>query len=149
MNRDDAVADLEAFQARVGFEVALPTYLPEGVTPTFLYGFPLLPGPIDEPDWSAMAAVYGTNSGAFVLNGSTRLDRAGTGAGETVDVGGVPGQLERSEDLSGNPETTLTWRACGLAFSLAARTPPGAPTAGAPTDDELIRVAASIVEGCG
>ncbi|MEZ4503245.1 MAG: hypothetical protein R3C39_11520 [Dehalococcoidia bacterium] len=146
IKRDDAVPDLAAFEAQMGIDVTLPTYLPERVTPRFLYGFPLLPGTGSRRESHSVATVYGLGaSGSFVL--AQESARNEMGEGEGVDVGGVRGHLARFDPADGRP-WRLTWEACDLAFSLEVPSFDGVPGASSLADEELIRMAASIVEGC-
>jgi len=146
VERDDAVPDLAAFEAQMGVDVTLPTYLPERVTPRFLYGLPLLPGTGSRPDSHSVTALYELGaSGSFLLTQETA--RQQTVEGEVVDVGGVRGHLVPLDAAGGRP-WRLTWEACDLDFSLEVPSFDGVPGASSLADEELIRMAASIVEGC-
>jgi hypothetical protein len=140
-------ANVEALNARLGEDAVLPSYLPVGATPTWVRGFPLLPTADDGPDGRDVGALYELASGNLLLTESTRVAED-TDAGDDVRIGRVRGRLSHQSSDNPGVRATLSWADCGLRFSLMMSTFGGRLTAPALADEELIRVAESILEGC-
>lgn len=146
LGRTIEVGNVDELSARLGEDAVLPSYLPRGAASAFVRGFPLLPGADGEPDSADVLALYELASGNVLLTESKGLpDRE---AGFYVYIGGVGGQLSHESSESALAQTTLAWESCGLGFSLVMTSFPRAPVAPALADEELIRIAESIVEQC-
>ncbi|MEZ4503248.1 MAG: hypothetical protein R3C39_11535 [Dehalococcoidia bacterium] len=137
--------DRAAFDARAGFDVVLPSYLPPDAMPTWVTGQPFLPGFNGEPDGRGAQAVYGLDGGTLLLTEGTR--RLDVSAGTVVAVGDRSGRLLREASEDG-VQLMLAWEGCGLEFALTALSFNGAAD-GPPLDEtELVRIAASMLDGC-